>query len=264
VYPAQGIIAFTNLNVASDLYRNKASRVITLLGNHQDIWNYLNGRNCRITLEKRLAGSPADIVDKGPAGVSVTLAAYYFEDYSIGYVLGMLCHEFCIHQVASTNQQVAGDDQARQGVAVPVPGVNAKMINTVGAFQADHAIGVMPQSARHGVYRAAVLHMADLLFNQANQNFPGAAAQDVTDLLDCFLVDLASIAATNDHRLNGIPFLIGSQQVCQEVADAYRAYRALVMADLAVGPGVFALFPLDKTANEVQQGGLLKTQFKEI
>jgi hypothetical protein len=235
---AHGPIAFTNLNGQSNLYRNKAIRVLTLLGSHPDITAYLNARNCDITLEQRLVASPANIIDNGPAGVSVTLAAYYFEDYSIGYVLGMLCHEFGIHKIANGHPLAPGDDQARQGVAVPVPGVNANTINTVGAVSADHAIGVMQLSVRHGVYRAVVLHMADLLLGQVNDQVAGAAAQDVTDLLDCFLMDLASIAATNDHRLHGVPFLIGSQQVRQDIADAYQAYLALVMADQAVSPGV--------------------------
>jgi hypothetical protein len=251
---ANGNIVFTNLNGKSDAYQGKAVRVLALLGDHRDIRTYLGNRNCDIVLERRLAGAPADITENGPVGVSVVLAAYYFENYSIGYVLGMLCHEFGIHHVADSDPQTAADDQAMQGVPVPVPGVGAKTINTVGAVSADHAIGVMPMSVRHDIYRRVVLHMADLLVRQASDHVQGAVAQDVTDLLDCFLMDLASIAATNDHRLQGVPFLIGAQQVRQDIANAYHAYRAPMLVDLTVSPAVRALFPPDRTADGVEQG----------
>lgn len=39
----------------------------------------------------------------------------------------------------------------------------------------------------------------------------GARERDVTDLIDCFLMDVESIAATNGDRVRGMPLLGNSE-----------------------------------------------------
>ncbi|MGJ5756704.1 hypothetical protein [Streptomyces galbus] len=46
--------------------------------------------------------------------------------------------------------------------------------------------------------------MAHVLAQHARVGVPGAKNQDVTDLFDTYLMDLASIAVTSDYRLNAV------------------------------------------------------------
>ncbi|MGH1552721.1 hypothetical protein ACRAWF_13575, partial [Streptomyces sp. L7] len=66
--------------------------------------------------------------------------------------------------------------------------------------------------------------MADLLLRDARNKAPGAREQDVTDPIDCFLMDVASIAATNDNRLRGMPVLDSEgPAIRQDISAVYNA-----------------------------------------
>lgn len=246
-------LAFVNISGNSPIYTEKATAALRLLSSHTAITAYLNGRQCNIRLAKRLAATPADITDNGPAGVvDVVLAAYYFESYSVGYVAGMLCHEFAVHHVADSLGATAADNAMH--FPLLVPGVAGITINPATAAEADHIYCVAPTARRADIYRDAALEMADLLHTEAQAQGSGVQGQDVTDLLDCYLMDVASIAVTNDHRLQGLPYTPNSAPVRQNIAAVYQAYKLLLQNQAqAAYPAIVPSFPPDKTAADVEQ-----------
>ncbi|WP_414112178.1 hypothetical protein, partial [Streptomyces sp. CWNU-52B] len=199
-----GRFEFTNLKHTDVRYRDKAVRIIELLGDHPTIRDYIGNRQVRITLHLRTTETPADVTDRGDAGVDINLASYYFEKFDVGYIMGMLAHEIGLHPLASRNTNIPDEEEMFRGIPLPVPGLadsrSPRTMNTEGAGQADHIMAAFPSSTRHGIYRDIVLKMADLLAESARVGVEGAKAKDVTDLFDTYLMDLASIAITSDYR----------------------------------------------------------------
>ncbi|MCZ4612152.1 hypothetical protein O3S80_52105, partial [Streptomyces sp. Lzd4kr] len=105
-----GNYEFTNLKHTNETYRDKAVRIIDLLRKHDTIRDYIGGRPCRITLHLRTTETPADVTDRGEAGVDINLASYYFEKYEIGYIMGMLAHEIGLHPLASRNTNIPDEE----------------------------------------------------------------------------------------------------------------------------------------------------------
>jgi hypothetical protein len=101
-------------------------------------------------------------------------------------------------------------------------------------------MAAFPSSTRHGIYRDIVVEMAETLARQAQSGEEGAKAGDVTDLFDCYLMDLASIAITNDYRMN-------AAKEPSYTARVYNAYKELLHARLADRPALRALLPSDKS-----------------
>ena len=260
---SHGNITFTNVAVKYPESLGKATRILELLSANTAIKSFLGDRPCQITLEKRTTETPADVIDKGAEGVFVTLASYYLENYDIGYITGMLCHEFGIHPMAEAVPTMAQEEESFRGMPYPVPGLEGKggpdgfaSMNSDSAKQADHVLGVIPGSPRYNVYRDVTLEMADLLLRDVQNQVDGARGKDVTDLIDCFLMDVASIAATNDNRLRGMPILGNTQgeTVRQDIAAVYNAYKARLSRDLSQDrqSSIMPLFPPEKTPAAVK------------
>lgn len=238
-----GNIEFTNLKHADEKYHGKAIRIIGLLQKHDAIKEYLGGRPCRITLEVRTTETPADVVDRGASGVDITLASYFFEKYDMGYIMGMLSHELGLHPLANRVDGIHEEEAVFAGFPMIVPGLtdqkSPRTMNTVGADQADHIMGASPDRKRYQTYRDVALKMGELLAQEARRHEPGAKPKDVTDLIDCFLMDVATIAATNDHRKAGAT-------QAPTIAKVYNAYKALIRDDLAENSPIKPLLPADK------------------
>ncbi|MGW7265042.1 WXG100-like domain-containing protein [Streptomyces sp. NPDC054842] len=242
---SSGNIEFTNLAHTNERYRDKAIRIIDLLRRHDTIREYVGGRPVRITLHVRTTETPADVTDLGEEGVRINLASYYFEKYAIGHIMGMLAHEIGLHPLASRNTKIPEEEDLYRGMPLLVPGLDGlsapRFMNTEGAGQADHVMAAFPHSIRHGIYRDIVLDMARVLADDARAGEDGATAQDVTDLIDCYLMDLASIALTNDHRTN-------AAREPGYTARVYNAYKELFREQLAkAAPDLRALLPSDKS-----------------
>ncbi|WP_432120122.1 hypothetical protein, partial [Streptomyces sp. bgisy032] len=239
-----GNFEFTNLNHTDEGYRDRAVRIIDLLRRHETIRAYIDNRPCRITLHVRTTEPPADVVDRGPDGVDINLASYYFEKYGIGHVMGMLAHEIGLHPLASQNAGLPDEEAMFEDFPLPVPGLEdvnpPRTMNTTGAGQADHIMAAYQSSTRHRIYRDIVLGMARVLAQDARNGEDGAKPQDVTDLFDCYLMDLASIAVTNDHRVN-------AAMEPGYTARVFNAYKRTLHDLLAADPGIQALLPSDKS-----------------
>ncbi|MFB6638587.1 hypothetical protein ACFCYF_15150 [Streptomyces chartreusis] len=241
-----GNFEFTNLKHTNERYRDKAVRIIELLGDHPTIRDYIGGRPCRITLHLRTTETPADVRDLGDDGVQINLASYYFEKYDIGYIMGMLAHEIGLHPLASRNRDIPDEEEMFRGIPLPVPGLaelkTPRTMNTDSAGQADHIMAAFPSSTRHGIYRDIVLKMAEMLAQAAQAaraGVEGARAKDVTDLIDCYLMDVASIAITSDYRMN-------AAKEPGNTAKVYNAYKALLAQHMAEDSPARPLLPADK------------------
>ncbi|MFE0477174.1 hypothetical protein ACFW2V_36830, partial [Streptomyces sp. NPDC058947] len=239
-----GNYEFTNLRHTEGKYRDKAVRVIELLREHPTIRAYVGSRPVRITLHVRTTETPADVRDMGDEGVQINLASYYFEKYDTGYLMGMLAHEIGLHPLASRNGNIPDEESMFQDIPLPVPGLadlaTPRTMSTRGAGQADHIMAAFPSSTRHGIYRTIVVEMAETLARQAQSGEEGAKASDVTDLFDCYLMDLASIAVTNDYRMN-------AAKEPNYTARVYNAYKEMLDARLADKPALRALLPTNKS-----------------
>ncbi|MFS8203984.1 hypothetical protein ACLVWQ_35605, partial [Streptomyces sp. CWNU-52B] len=239
-----GNFQFTNLQHTNEKYRDRAVRIIDVLRKHDTIKEYIGNRQVRITLQLRTREAPADVIDRGDAGVDINLASYYFEKYDIGYVMGMLAHEIGLHPLASRNTNIPDEEEMFQGVPLAVPGLadlkSPRTMNTEGAGQADHIMAAFPSSTRHGIYRDIVVKMAGVLAEDARVGEEGAKAKDVTDLIDTYLMDLATIALTNDRRKD-------AAWEPRYTAKVYNAYKEMFTARLADDSPVRALVPADKS-----------------
>ncbi|WP_328420323.1 hypothetical protein [Streptomyces sp. NBC_00443] len=239
-----GNFEFTNLKLTDDRYRDKAVRIIELLRKHATIRSYIDDRPCRITLLVRTTETPANVRDRGADGVDIELASYYFEKYDIGYVMGMLSHEIGLHPLASQNTGIPDEELMFRGVPLAVPGLSdlktPRTMNTEGAGQADHIMAAFPSSTRHRTYREIVVEMGQVLARDAANGDDDAKSKDVTDLFDCYLMDLASIAVTNDHRMN-------AATEPGYTARVYNAYKEMLRAQLSQDAALPALLPSDKS-----------------
>ncbi|MEU3743316.1 hypothetical protein AB0E78_40490 [Streptomyces sp. NPDC032198] len=237
-----GNFEFTNLN-QTEAYVDKAIRVVELLDEHSTIKEYIAGRHVRVTLHVRTTETPADVRDLGAEGVQINLASYYFEKYDIGYLMGMLAHEIGLHPLASANAKIPEEEDLYRGMPLLVPGLETlktpRFMNTEGAGQEDHIMAAFPHTIRHGIYRDIVLEMAQVLAHRARVGVAGAKSRDATDLFDTYLMDLASIAVTNDHRARAITDPGYTARV-------YNAYKAQLAELLAPDSPVRALLPADK------------------
>ncbi|MET9119673.1 hypothetical protein ABZX38_36525, partial [Streptomyces longwoodensis] len=237
-----GRFEFTNLK-QTDRYLDKAVRIAELLDEHATIKNYIGDRTVRITLHLRTTETPADVIDRGDDGVDINLASYYFEKYDTGYIMGMLAHEIGLHPLASRNTRIPEEEDLYRGMPLMVPGLEnlktPRFMNTEDAGQEDHIMAAFPHTIRHGIYRNIVVEMANVLEHRARVGVPGAKAQDVTDLVDTYLMDLATIAVTNDHRAKAV--LDPSY-----TARVYNAYKQQFAAQLPTNSPVRALLPADK------------------
>ncbi|MEV6619260.1 hypothetical protein AB0N31_36535, partial [Streptomyces sp. NPDC051051] len=190
--------------------------------------------------QRELADALADRPAAQMRGVEINLASYYFEKYDIGYIMGMLAHEIGLHPLASAREELGQDEADNRGVAQRVPGLPAnRVMNTVDAGQADHVMAASPERMRHRIYRDVVVEMAHVLAQQAENGDEGAGTKDVTDLFDTYLMDVATIAVTNDHRARAAWEPVNTARV-------YNAYKELLREQLADAPALQALLPPDK------------------
>jgi hypothetical protein len=145
--------------------------------------------------------------------VHIELDSWYFENYPLGYCTGMLCHEFAVHPLgfSSLNDRERRNEQDYRSGSKKGSEIGFKHLPRVKpseAGQADHAFAAHPECVRYEIYQQTVLDVATtmqaLVGQPAGPNQVAITANDVKDLFKCYLMDVASIQATNDHRARGI------------------------------------------------------------
>ncbi|BAZ31135.1 hypothetical protein NIES4074_36060 [Cylindrospermum sp. NIES-4074] len=223
-------------------FQAKADQIIKALNAHPSIIDYVGDRTCIITIQEQEV--PADITDKGRF-VDVNLASWYFEKYSIGYILGMLSHEFGIHPVPE--HQVDDLDEIEKNFSGRELETGVKKRNLLGltkedhtvntnrSKQADHILGAVMDLPRSNVYKNVVIEMAQAMLQKGS----GITPDEVTNLIDCFLMDVSSILAGDDDRKK-------AAQNIGTIADIYNLYKQNLAQALPKDSPVLKLLPPDK------------------
>src|SRR6185312_4642783 len=200
----------------------------------------------------------------------VWVADYFFRDYGMPYVMGMLMHEFAVHPMASQFSQVRDESDAYapqryrdratgqvmvDAIPIHIPGFNGtRTISTVPRAsgprkQPDHINVARPNGFRFKVYQRAIFDIALSMQHDSLLRLPGTSRRDARDVMDSYLMDLASIAVTEDNRARGA-------LNWTDVATSYNAYRDLLiqgLGDLSSDDAarLLANVPAPKTATDV-------------
>lgn len=200
--------------------------------------------------------NPASVWFAPNGNLQIEIAEWFYRNYSAGYICGMFCHEIAVHPMADqffTNPVVnpaghnvnvvqalsagpinhanseeniiatAGAGGLIQCAALGAAGLNWQF-RPSAAGQHDHIFAACEGYARYEMYQTLMLEFARLINTEINGANPHGFAQvDLDDLLDCYLMDIASIQATHDRRARGV--VLGGY-----VAQAYNAHRARLQA----------------------------------
>ncbi len=228
-------IGFTN--VAKE-QQTKADQIIRLLETHTSIAAFIGTRPCYITLVER--DMPADISSDAKR-VQINLAIWYFDKMSIGRIMGMLNHEFGIHPIASAGDTSDEDDMEdtvfMTGAEVTTGGglfskgkTELHTVKASAAKQADHIFGSLPAFNRYRAYQQVVIEMLTALNTVIQTKGSDVPVSELTVVLDTYLMDIASILAANDDRMQ-------AAKSPNLVAALYNIHRANLQKAL---PKVFA------------------------
>jgi len=217
------MIYFTN---AAKPWKEKAKQIVDYLSRHKGITDYLGDRPCPITLNTD--ENPAAVIDRGNR-VQIDLAGWYFETYSLGYVLGMLCHEFAVHPMATAEGfHEFEEDMLTEPLETGLEGLT---VTAQAAKQQDHIFASVRGMPRFRIYRNVVMEMAALLAEEDMRQFfaTDRGGSGAADLIDCYLMDVASILGTNDHRKQGF-------SKAGSIAALYNLLRDELLAEMRDNP----------------------------
>ncbi|MFT3775446.1 MAG: hypothetical protein QM820_59625 [Minicystis sp.] len=218
------VFTFEEMPTDGGTMTKKAIAICTCLSKHASICQFVDqggrwGGKCPIRLIDTY--NPASVHPQDD-GLWVNISHYYLEKYSLGYNMGMLCHEFGVHpmgrgmgqgktmenMIRNTESQLR--DTNLGDYVVSVPGLR---VVASDAPQPEHIFASVPVSPRRTIYRNTVIEMARVLVS--SNSLVGSCAKGtcargvlnrchVADLVDCYLMDVASILATNDNRVKGV------------------------------------------------------------
>ncbi len=245
-----GNISFTNLSTDAR-YTDKAVQIASVLAQHEMVGTFLKGRRLDIVLRKvPITGTPAEIqvMDHGTR-VEIRLASYYFETYGIGHIMGMMAHELGVHPVGDHYTNPVEEDGLR-GIPFNIPGLHGTRqlkvpLETRRHGHDDHLFSTIVAGPRYEAYR-------DLTMDMASQMHAEGEYQAVTDLVDCFLMDISSIAITNNYRIGAMSGMPNSSRAREEIAAAYNGYKQELVGTRSIPPAVKNLFPPNKNSSDVR------------
>jgi len=199
--------------------------------------------------------NPASIYDPqfvNPKGsLLIEIAEWFYRTYSAGYIVGMLCHEVGAHYMATNALRTHPKSQLRGLEERPMTlarldlernHMNSEERITEGGYevrdeattwtftpleakQPDHIYATCYGYARYDYYRRLLIELAQIIAIDRRGDPDSFTADDLPDLIDCWLMDVSSILATKDKRGAG-PFVAGY------MSDAYNAHLRRLQADV--------------------------------
>jgi hypothetical protein len=233
----------------------KADRLRTMLDDSASLNGFI-ARNSPCQINTTTAEyNPASIYNPefvNPQGsLLIEIAEWFFRNYTAGYIVGMLCHEVGAHYMADHALRVQPVSQLRGLVERPithaVQAVARSRQNSEerikdqalkvqdaatnwsytpsDAKQPDHIFASCYGYARYEYYRRLMIEFAEIIALYRRNDPDSFAAQDLPDLIDCWLMDISSILATKDARGWGPAY-------AWWVSTAYAAHLARLKADV--------------------------------
>jgi hypothetical protein len=192
VVQCAGLVLFGNLSPVSVEFGEKAARLITILQDSDWIKLHLGRRDAKITLVQQK--QPATVTDDGEEDVQITLSTWFFENKSVGRIVGMLAHEFGVHPIGDAYVKFRGEPNVVEARPQEFQtGRVNDVVNTERAGQADHIFAAIQGQPRYDAYRET---LASLLISMYQQDSEG----NISDTIMTYLADVAMILATNDWR----------------------------------------------------------------
>ncbi|MFV8749346.1 hypothetical protein ACNOYE_02215 [Nannocystaceae bacterium ST9] len=208
-----------NITAIAKIDQAKAKQLQLVLGGSSvDPFVGKNGI-CQFTTTNEY--NPASIYDPNsvdPKGsLLIEIAQWYLRTHSAGYIIGMLCHEVGAHYMATAaltkNAYTQGPTSSSAKIHSEQHITKQKMKIKDAATgwwyapakvtQADHVFASCSGFARYKFYRDLMIEFAEVIAFNRRSNSSSFAANDLPDLLDCWLMDIASILATSDARAWG-------------------------------------------------------------
>lgn len=230
---------------------------------------FAGANDCRFFVNNTT--NPASIANPATKGgdLEITISSWFLKGYSVGYVMGMLCHEVGAHYMADEgigDKAYANEATTLKNKMKIADPLTKWSYVPVEASQSDHIFACCYGSPRYDYYRNLMGEFATLISMYLTVPVNGKLLytdEDLPDLLDCWLMDVASILATKDRRHLGVVY-----PYSKYVAEAYSAHLAQLKADAAtvssdadVQTAIAGL--KDKTASEVMSayGSMAKKLF---
>lgn len=191
-----------------------------------------NDKHCKFLVTNET--NPANIYD--PAGQNgnlfIRISKWFLQGYSAGYIAGMLCHEVGAHFLATSKMKAAktwnNEVKYRATKQKTKDQLSGWSYEPMKASQPDHIFAACYPQPRYNAYREILIEFATIIAEDLAKPFgaPFFSTGDLTDLLDCWLMDISSILATTDRRGRG-------PLVANYVSTAYNAHLAQLQRDRA-------------------------------
>ena len=194
----------------NESYRAKANRIEGIFNSDDFFTKYCNV-NVTVTLQTLAQnGSVSSTLGVGYTYINehnhnnivIMHSSWYFENYSLGFCIGLLCHELGAHSLV--DQCLTEDELNNETINEMnrIPDIGPDFVIPGNCNQRDHAYAAVPGNARFKFYQELVISIAHTMFTNT-ENFAGDH-NEVRYLFDCYLMDIASIFSTGDHRAQGI------------------------------------------------------------
>ncbi|WNG54986.1 hypothetical protein F0U59_09520 [Archangium gephyra] len=219
-----------DINALVRLDRIKADRLKTMLDESVSLNGFI-ARNVQCQINTTTTEyNPASIYNPeyvNPKGsLLIEIAEWFFRNYTAGYIVGMLCHEVGAHYMADKALRVQPVSQLRGLVEKPIThavrltqrshqnseeritdfsmkiqdAATGWYYTPSDAKQPDHIFASCYGYARYYYYRNLMIEFAEIIARYRRSDDDSFSAQDLPDLIDCWLMDISSILATKDAR----------------------------------------------------------------
>jgi hypothetical protein len=228
-----------DVNAVTKLDAIKASGLKTIAESSGSLSSFVgHGNDCLFSVNNTY--NPASIYNPlyNSGDLKIEISQWFLKGYSVGYIAGMLCHEVGAHfQTDSFMNKAAHktEQDALTNKTKVQDGATGWSYTAAKATQPDHIFASCHGYERYSLYRELMIEFAGIIATLANTPVSGKILftdADLTDLIDCWLMDIASILSTSDARAWGVilPY-------SKYVADAHAKHLAQLKTDAATLTG---------------------------
>jgi hypothetical protein len=211
----------------------KASGLETIAELSGSLMGFVGPMNkCQFTVNNTY--NPASIYNPlyNAGDLKIEIAQWFLKGYSVGYIAGMLCHEVGAHFLTDSFMNKAAHKKEQDALTNKTKvqdGATGWTYTAAKATQPDHIFASCHGYERYTLYRELMIEFANIIAQLVGDSSSGKILftdADLTDLIDCWLMDISSILSTSDARAWGVilPY-------SKYVADAHARHLAQLKTD---------------------------------